>query len=249
MSAAGLGHGGDAQAALDARVAAAVAEVRDRIAIAGGGGVRLVAVTKTFGAAEVVAAARAGCDGLGENYAQETVGKWAELHDLLGPGGVAALPPLHFIGQLQTNKVRSLAPLVAVYETVDRTSLVAELAKRCPGTRVLVQVDATGEPGKGGCPIADVPALTAEAVARGLRVEGLMAVGPTHGGPDAARPVFTAVRALADRLGLAVCSMGMSDDLEVAVACGATEVRIGSALFGPRLIGARPPQRGTGGLA
>lgn len=232
------------RAALDARVAAAVAEVRDRIARAGGRAVRLVGVTKTFGPEAVIAAARAGCDGVGENYAQETVAKWAALQDLLGGEGRAALPPLHFIGQLQTNKVRALATLVTVFETVDRSSLVAEIAKRCPGATILVQVDATGEPGKGGCPAADVPALVADAIERGLHVDGLMAVGPTHGGPDAARPVFRAVRELADRLGLATCSMGMSDDLEVAVACGATEVRIGSALFGPR-----PPQRGTGGLA
>lgn len=228
----------------EARVAAAVAHVRERIAAAGGHGVRLVAVTKTWGPEAVLAAAAAGCDAIGENYAQETVAKWDELTALLGEAGVAALPELHFIGQLQTNKVRLVAPLVAVYETVDRSSLAAELAKRCPGARVLVQVDATGEPGKGGCPTADVPVLVDDALRRGLRVEGLMAVGPTHGGPEAARPVFREVRALADRLGLATCSMGMSDDLEVAVEEGATEVRIGSALFGPR-----PPQAGTGGLA
>ncbi len=232
------------QAALDARVAASVADVRDRIVRAGGRDVRLVGVTKTFGPDAVIAAARAGCDGVGENYAQETVAKWAALHDLLGVDGVAALPPLHFIGQLQSNKVRTLASLVSVYETIDRRSLLAELAKRCPGARILVQVDATGEAGKGGCPTTDVPSLVVEAIERGLHVEGLMTVGPTYGGPEAAQRGFRAVRALADRLGLETCSMGMSDDLEVAVACGATEVRVGSALFGPR-----PPQRGTGGLA
>ncbi len=227
------------QSELDARVAAAVERVRTRIVRAGGQDVRLVAVTKTFGPEAVIAAARAGCDALGENYAQETVAKWAALRGMLGETGVAGLPELHFIGQLQTNKVRSLAPLVAVYETVDRPALVAELATRCPGARVLVQVDVTGEVGKGGCPIADVPALVADASARGLRVEGVMAVGPTEGGPDAARPVFRAVRELADRLGLATRSMGMSDDLEVAIECGATEVRIGSALFGARGVVAR----------
>lgn len=232
------------RAEFDVRVGAAVAHVRERIARAGGTGVRLVAVTKTWGPEAVLAAAAAGCDAIGENYAQETVAKWAELSVLIGAEGVAALPELHFIGQLQTNKVRLVAPLVAVYETVDRASLAAELAKRSPGARVLVQVDATGEPGKGGCPLDAVPALVEDAATRGLRVEGLMTVGPTHGGASAARPVFRAVRALVDRLGLAACSMGMSDDLEVAVGEGATEVRIGSALFGPR-----PPHAGTGGLA
>ena len=100
---------------------------------------------------------------------------------------------------------------------------------------MLVQVDATGEPGKGGCPVADVPALVADATQAGLDVAGLMTVGPTVGGPDAARPAFRAVRRLVDELGLATCSMGMSGDLEVAVEEGSTQVRIGTALFGPRL--------------
>ncbi len=150
---------------------------------------------------------------------------------------------MHFIGQLQTNKVRQLVGLVDVVESVDRPSLVDELAKRMPGLRVLVQVDTSGDPGKGGCPVADVDALVERAGAKGLDVAGLMTVGPTEGGPEAARPGFRTVRAMVDRLGLAVCSMGMSDDLEVAVAEGATEVRIGSALFGPRV---RPGDRPVG---
>jgi uncharacterized pyridoxal phosphate-containing UPF0001 family protein len=143
---------------------------------------------------------------------------------------------VHFIGQLQSNKVRLLAGLVDVWETVDRPRLVAELARRSPGARVLVQVDTTGEPGKGGCPLADVPELVVAAGAAGLVVEGLMTVGPTEGGPEAARPGFRAVRRLVDELGLTTCSMGMSADLDVAVEEGTTEVRVGTALFG-----ARPP--------
>ena len=144
---------------------------------------------------------------------------------------------MHFIGQLQTNKVRALVGLVDVVESVDRPALVDELAKRMPRSRVLVQVDTADEPGKGGCPPADVVALVERAADRGLEVAGLMTVGPTSGGSAAARPGFRAVRALVDRLGLRVCSMGMSADLEVAVAEGATEVRIGSALFGVRSAG------------
>jgi uncharacterized pyridoxal phosphate-containing UPF0001 family protein len=132
--------------------------------------------------------------------------------------------------------VRQLAPIVTCYETVDRASLVDELAKRVPGAAVLLQVDTSVEPGKGGCPVADIPALFDRAVAAGLVVRGLMTVGPTEGGPEAARPGFRAVRALFDRLGLEVLSMGMTDDLEVAVQEGSTQVRVGSALFG-----ARPP--------
>jgi PLP dependent protein len=141
---------------------------------------------------------------------------------------------VHFIGQLQTNKVRQLVGHVDLWETIDRERLVVELARRAPGARILVQVDTTGEPGKGGCPLAGVPALVAAAGAAGLVVDGLMTVGPTVGGPEAARAGFRAVRRLADELGLGTCSMGMSGDLEVAVEEGATEVRVGTALFGSR---------------
>ena len=172
------------------------------------------------------AAAAAGCRAIGENYAQELVVK--------APVAAAAGLAVHFIGQLQTNKVRQLAGLVDVWETVDRPRLVAELARRAPGAHILVQVDTTGEAGKGGCPVADVPALVAAATDAGLVVDGLMTVGPTQGGPEAARPGFRTCRRLADDLGLVTCSMGMSGDLEVAVAEGATQVRVGTALFGTR---------------
>jgi pyridoxal phosphate enzyme (YggS family) len=188
--------------------------------------VEILAVTKGFGPDAIGAAAAAGCRAIGENYAQELVTK--------APAAAAAGLAVHFIGQLQSNKVRPLAGLVDVWETVDRTRLVAELARRAPGARVLVQVDTTGEPGKGGCPLADVPALVAEAAAAGLVVEGLMTVGPTEGGAEAARPGFRAVRRLVDQLGLTTCSMGMSADLDVAVEEGTTEVRVGTLLFGVR---------------
>jgi uncharacterized pyridoxal phosphate-containing UPF0001 family protein len=212
---------------LDALVAERLASVRERIARAGGIDVTVLPVTKTFGIEACWAAHRAGCVAVGENYAQEVV---AKLGGQTLPFGV------HFIGQLQTNKVRALAPVVSVYETVDRPSLVAELAKRVPGATVLLQVSTAGEGGKGGCPIGDVPALLDAARVSGLDVRGLMTVGPTSGGAEAARAGFRAVRALVDRLGLSVLSMGMTDDLEVAVQEGSTQVRVGSALFG-----ARPP--------
>ena len=115
-----------------------------------------------------------------------------------------------------------------------RSAPVAEVARRAPGATILVQVNTTGEPGKGGCPLDDVAALLDAASAAGLTVDGLMTVGPTVGGAEAARPGFRATRRLVDRLGLATCSMGMSDDLEVAIEEGATRVRLGTALFGPR---------------
>ena len=208
-------------------VAESLARVRDRIEAAGGDdGVAVLAVTKGFGAEAIDAALAAGCVAIGENYAQE----------LLAKREAAARAEVHFIGQLQTNKVRQIAGLVDVYETVDREHLARELAKRDTGARVLVQVDTTGEPGKGGCPLADLDGLVAVVNELGLDLRGLMTVGPTEGGPEAARAGFRAVRAAVDRLGLDVCSMGMTADLEVAVQEGSTQIRVGTALFG-----ARPP--------
>lgn len=193
---------------------------------------RVLAVTKTFGIDAVLAAVAAGCDGIGENYAQELVAKLSEYP-------APDMAPVHFIGQLQTNKVRMVSPFVAVYETVDRISLADELARRVPGASVLVQVrpDAVvpgTSKGKAGCQIGQVPQLVEHCREKGLLPLGLMTVGPTDGGPAAARAGFRAVRALVDRLGLTVCSMGMTDDLEVAVGEGSTQVRVGSALFGAR---------------
>ena len=123
--------------------------IRQRIAAAGGGDdVEVLAVTKTFGIDAVLAAQHAGLRAIGENYAQEVVAKLGAAR-AAGTLGV----DVHFIGQLQTNKVRALVGLVDVVESVDRPSLVDELAKRMPGARVLVQVDTSGEPGKGGCPV------------------------------------------------------------------------------------------------
>ncbi len=207
------------------QVAERLAVVRGRIVRAGGVDVHVMGVTKTWGIDAVRAAAAAGCDSVGENYAQELATKFA---------GETGLPPVHFIGRLQTNKVRLVAPFVDVYETVDRSSLASELARRAPGATMLVQVSTDADPDKGGCAVAEVPALVEQCGGLGLIVAGLMTVGPTDGGPEAARHGFRVVRALVDRLGLAVCSMGMSDDLEVAVQEGSTQVRVGSALFGPR---------------
>lgn len=208
-----------------AAVAERLAVVRERISRAGGIDVSVLPVTKTFGIEACLAAFAAGCCCVGENYAQEVVAKL---------GGVERSFGVHFIGQLQTNKVRQLAPIISTYESVDRASLVAEIAKRAPGASILVQVAALTEPGKGGCNPEGVPALVAAAQGAGLDVRGLMTVGPTSGGPEAARQGFRAVRQLMDRLGLRVCSMGMTDDLEVAVQEGSTQVRVGSALFGER---------------
>lgn len=186
--------------------------------------VRLVAVTKGFGPDAVAAAIAAGVDHVGESYTSELVAK-----------AVASPPDVrwHFIGRLQSNKVKAVAPLVELWQSVDRPSLVRHIGERAPGAQVLVQVNASGEATKGGCHPDDAAGLVADAGRAGLRVGGLMAIGP-EGEPERARPAFRLLRELADGLGLAERSMGMSDDLEVAVQEGSTMVRVGRALFGAR---------------
>jgi pyridoxal phosphate enzyme (YggS family) len=213
-------------------VVARAGAVRDRIHRAGGDPdrIRLVAVTKGFGADAVEAALAAGLADVGENYAQE----------LLAKADAVSGPRWHFIGRLQSNKVRKLAPHVELWQSVDRLALGAEIARRAPGAAVLVQVNLSGEVRKGGCPPAELPELLDGLRGLDLEVQGLMTVGPLDV-PEAARPAFRELRRLADEHGLPVRSMGMTSDLEVAVEEGTTMVRVGSALFGPRPGPARLP--------
>lgn len=210
-------------------VAARVQEIRSKITQSGGKNVALIAVTKTFGIDAINAAFVTGCDGIGENYAQELLGKIDE-----------GIPPIdvHFIGAIQSNKVRQLAGHVALWQSIDRVSVIAELAKRAPGARILLQVDTTGEPSKGGVSPQDLDSLRTSAETVGLVVEGLMTIGPTHGDEAARAASFSLLRSLVDSHGLDICSMGMSDDYEQAVANGSTMVRVGSGIFG-----ARPAQK------
>jgi pyridoxal phosphate enzyme (YggS family) len=207
-------------------VTANVEHVRGRIRAAGGEDrVRLVAVTKGFGADAVDAVARAGVVDIGESYAQELVTKVGEV--------TAAALRWHFIGHLQTNKVRALAPVVDVWQSVDRLAAGQEIAKRAPGATVLVQVNVSDEPQKGGCRPDETSTLVGQLRGEGLDVAGLMAIG--RAGPrDVVRPGFQLLSRLADELDLRERSMGMSDDLEVAIESGSTMVRIGRALFGDR---------------
>ena len=139
----------------------------------------------------------------------------------------------HFIGGLQRNKVRLIAPFVHLWQSVDRLSLAGEIARRAPGAAVLVQVNVAGAAQQGGCPPARVPSVVEGCTDLGLEVRGLMAIG-AQGSEADVRAGFRVVRELADRLGLPERSMGMSGDLDAAVAEGSTMVRVGTALFGPR---------------
>lgn len=204
-------------------------ELHRRLHELGRDDVVVIAVTKAFPPALIRTAVDAGCASIGENYAQELRDK-RPLLDELGD----RRPAVHFIGQLQSNKVRLIGDVVDLWETVDRPSLVDELARRVPAARVLVQVNATGESGKGGCQPGDVAGLAARANGAGLSVEGLMTVGPTSGDVYETRRAFRTVRRLVDELELPRCSMGMTGDYEIALDEGTTQIRVGSLLFGAR---------------
>lgn len=192
--------------------------------------VEIVAVTKAFDPSIIERAVKAGCRAIGENYAQDLLSK----RDAIDGLDRSLRPRVDFIGHLQSNKVRQLVGLVDRWSTVDRTSLAKEIAKRDPGAAVLVQVNATGEANKGGCDPEGLAELLRACRELGLDVIGLLGIGPTGAPPAAAAPAFTTVRRLVDEHGLDECSIGMTADLEVAVACGATSIRVGSALFGER---------------
>lgn len=206
-------------------VADRVAALRQELRAVSGRDIAVVAVTKSLGRDAIDAAASAGCDAVGENYAQEVLSKVA--------GGPLSIP-LHFVGSIQSNKVRQMAPHVSLWQGVERSSVVDEIAKRAPGGRILLQVNTTGEESKAGLVPSNVESMLRRALGVGLDVVGLMTIGPTDGSGERTRAAFTALRGLADDLGLPECSMGMSGDWRIAAECGSTMVRVGTMLFGPR---------------
>ena len=183
-------------------------------------GVTVVAVTKGLGADAGRAAVAAGILDVGENYARELVAKAAEV-----PGA-----RWHFLGAVQRRKVRDLAPHVHLWQAVARPEEGAEIARHAPGAQVLVQVNVDGSPARNGCAWDDVGPLAGALGDEGLDVRGLMCVAT----PGRAREQFRRLAATAADLGLPDLSMGMSGDWRIAVEEGATMVRIGTALFGPR---------------
>ena len=222
-------------------VAEGLASVRDRIDRAARAAsrdpadVRLVAVSKTKPADAVREAYAAGQRDFGENYAQELVQKAEELADLVELRW-------HFIGHLQSNKARFIARVAHVVHTIDAPALARELGKRVmkegrERLPVLIEVNVGGEAQKHGCSPADLrDVLVAVDAEPGLSLRGLMTIPPAD--REGARRAFEALGSLRSlhggRTRLPELSMGMSDDLEVAVACGSTMVRVGTAIFGGR---------------
>lgn len=193
------------------------------------GHVTLVAVTKTLGDDALQAALDAGLSVFGENRVQEAKDHWDHRR--------AAYPDLelHLIGHLQTNKAAMAVTLFDVIETVDRARLVdalaAEMDKQNRRPACYIQVNTGLEPQKGGVAPEDLDALYHYGTGKGLRITGLMCIPPAEDDPAWH---FTALAAHARRLALPHISMGMSGDYETAIACGATHIRLGSALFGAR---------------
>ncbi len=191
--------------------------------------VALIAVSKTHPAQSIAPLIAAGQRTFGENRVQEAAEKWPALRET-HPG-----IDLHLIGQLQSNKAEDAVHLFDCIHSLDRPSLVTALARAMDkaGRQVpcFVQVNIGAEEQKGGCAIADLPGLLAEARAAEIPLLGLMCVPPLDVEPA---PYFALLAKLAGDHGLAGLSMGMSDDFETAVMLGATHVRVGSALFGRR---------------
>jgi PLP dependent protein len=191
--------------------------------------INLIAISKTYGAAAIRPLIAAGQRLFGENRVQEAAAKWPEL--------IAETPDvdLHLVGQLQSNKAEEAVALFSTIHSVDRSSLIAALGKAQQklgkSPRCLLQVNIGNEDQKGGCAVADIPALLAEAKAAGLDMVGLMAVPPAD---TEAAPYFALLAKLARDHGLSELSMGMSADYEAAIMLGATYIRVGSAIFGAR---------------
>ena len=226
--------------ALPERLAHVRVEIARRQAAAGWSHpVTIVAVTKGFGLEAVEAALAAGLTDLGENRVQEAVAK------IDTPVGRRAT--WHLIGHLQRNKARAVVGRFELVHSLDSLELATELHRRSstppppPPQRVLLQVNVAREPQKSGCAPEEAPALARDIAALGnLRLEGLMTLAPFTDDVDVQRQTFRGLRVLRDRikeeegLWLGTLSMGMSGDYATAVAEGATVIRLGTALFGPR---------------
>lgn len=211
-----------------------LAQVEERIARACGRAGRareeitLIAVSKTFPADAIREAYAAGLRDFGENYVQEFESKKPALADLEGAR-------FHLIGHLQSNKSKRAAELFDVIQTLDTIKLARRLNDAGRRLEVMIEVKLSEEETKSGAAVEDLPALV-EAVRAcpQLRLSGLMTMPPWSDDAEASRPYFRRLRRLAEQYGVRGLSMGMSHDFEVAIEEGATHIRVGTALFGPR---------------
>jgi pyridoxal phosphate enzyme (YggS family) len=218
----------DRLARVNERIAAACAHAgRDPA------GVKLLAVTKVFPAEVIREAYQIGLREFGENYVQEMERKAPSVADLVSAGSGAAR--FHLIGHLQSNKTKKAAEMFRSIDTVDSVKLARRLDAEGIPLEVMIEVKLSEEEAKSGADPVDVPAIV-EAVraSANLRLTGMMTVPPWSENAELSRRYFAQLRELAARHGIAELSMGMSNDLEVAVEEGATWVRVGTALFGKR---------------
>jgi len=190
--------------------------------------VRLLAVTKVFGPEAIREAWALGLREFGENYVQEMERKAPVLADLEGAR-------FHLIGHLQSNKTKKAAQLFASVDTVDSAKLAARLDAEATPLDAMIEVKLSEEEAKSGANPAELPQIvSAIRSSANLTLGGLMTVPPWSEDPELSRPYFAKLRELAERFGIPGLSMGMSNDLEVAIEEGATWVRVGTALFGRR---------------
>ncbi|MED5445429.1 MAG: YggS family pyridoxal phosphate-dependent enzyme [Actinomycetota bacterium] len=186
--------------------------------------VTLIGVTKGFTHEEVNIASKLGVKNFGENYAQELLTK----NPLVDPE-----ISWHYIGQLQSNKIRKISHLVDVWHSVTSLKLAREIHKRNDQAQILLKVSLMGPSNSKGFEVEQLPQLISELRDMNIDISGLMTMG-VPGDMVATRVVFKELRKLADTFELPECSMGMSDDFEIALESGASMIRVGSAIFGNR---------------
>jgi len=209
---------------LDQQIAERVGAIENLIRQRADREVTLIAVTKGFTIKEIDAAKKAGIVNFGENYAQEMKAKNLDIEDEC---------IWHFIGQLQSNKVRKISHMVQVWHSVTSMKLAKEIEKRSEFSDILLQVNMGNRGNNLGIDPSHLPVCLEQLQGMKVNVRGLMTMG-VAGDLESTRKIFTSLRRLADLHELPDCSMGMSGDLEIALECGTTMLRVGTGIFGNR---------------
>ena len=210
-------------------VADRIGDIQAEISSKSNNPVKIVAVTKGFGVQAVIAANNAGIDDIGENYAQEMVAK----KEMIANENPDAALRWHFIGNLQRNKVKKIFSHVFLWQSVDSLALGEEIVKRCEEPQLLIQVNMTGVSNQGGLPPSEAPQFVERLQEMDINILGLMTIGD-HRDREATLKHFQNLKTMANTLDLPECSMGMSNDYDLALEAGATILRLGTAIFGNR---------------